>query len=256
VTLPLLQTQLQANVLHGAGDIVAGIDTSEAVPAATRLEVYANAYRLRLIEALQSNYPVLHYLLGDEQFSELALGYLAEHPSQHFSIRWFGHRLAEYVGIAPQYAERSWLHELAQWEWATAAAFDAADATVLTMDMLAQVAPQDWLELRFALHPSLTRLQVASNVVALVKAAAAEQSPPAPQELPAANWCIWRQDLQVRYRSLATEEAAALAALANGANFGGVCEELTAFWPVEQVPMQAASLLKTWLNDHWLAAAD
>ena len=38
------------------------------VGAPTRLAIYYDAYRLRLIEALDGNYPVLHGWLGDEEF--------------------------------------------------------------------------------------------------------------------------------------------------------------------------------------------
>src|SRR5690606_40146004 len=60
--------------------------------------VYADAYRLRLIEALAHNYPRLQQLLGEEEFSTVARSYLDEHPSRSVSVRWFGNRLAVHLG--------------------------------------------------------------------------------------------------------------------------------------------------------------
>jgi hypothetical protein len=252
-TLAQLQSNLQAHVLRGEQAIAAQIDVSEDIPAATRLGVYANAYRVRLIEGLQSNFPHVAYLLGDEQFSELGQAYLDAYPSQHFSIRWFGHRLPEFVLHQAPYNAQPWLHELATWEWTVAGAFDAADAEPLTNDDLARVAPQEWPGLSFAVHPSLRKIVVQHNIAALAKAAADQDpEPPPPQLLMPTHWCIWRQDLQVRYRSLAEEENAALQAVMNGACFGELCEVLSEYQPVDQVPLRAATLLKTWIHEQWL----
>jgi len=48
---------------------------------ADRLGIYRNAYRVRLIEALDDTYPVLHALLGDEVFIALSWEFVADHPS-------------------------------------------------------------------------------------------------------------------------------------------------------------------------------
>src|SRR5690242_17143101 len=92
-----LQRDLQAHVLRGSNQIESQIDSTESVSSSTRLAIYADAYRLRLIEALESNYPVLAQLLGTDQFATIARYYIEAHPSQHYSIRWFGHRLAEFL---------------------------------------------------------------------------------------------------------------------------------------------------------------
>ena len=64
------------------------------LPLRSRLRIYADAYRLRLTDALAHNYPCLQQLLGAEAFAALAQRYLDEHPSTSVSVRWFGHQLA------------------------------------------------------------------------------------------------------------------------------------------------------------------
>jgi len=247
--LAQLQRDLQAHVLNSDTAIAAAIDASPEVPAATRLRIYFDAYRLRLIEALQATYPVLEQLLGADAFSRLAQLYLAVYPSQHFSIRWFGHRLAEFLADYPDYRDRPWLNELASWEWATAIAFDARDAAPLNIAEMASVAPTDWPELCFACHASLQRIALSTNVVSLVKAAAANEELPAPALAAHSVWLIWRQDLTVRYRSLAVAESAALEATMHGENFSVICEAIAQCSDAENAPLSAASFLKQWLTD-------
>jgi len=244
------QRDLQMHVLHGHRNIETEIVGTPTVDIDTRLAVYSDAYRLRLVEALESSYPVLAQLLGTEKFASLGRTYLDSHPSQHFSIRWFGHRMAEFAAIT--YSALPWLAELARWEWATAHAFDAADAAPLTQVDLAMLAPEAWAHLLLRSQPSLTRLQVNSNIVAIVKAAAADDQLPAPQSSPTTEWCIWRQELQVRYRSLDNIEVQVVDSLHNGITFGELCERLLEFFPADEVPLRAASYLKQWLDERWL----
>jgi hypothetical protein len=253
VSLVQLQRNLQAHVLDGSGDVETKIDSTELVSTSTRLAIYGDAYRLRLIEALEGNYPILSELLGADDFAVQSRRYIDKHPSQHFSIRWFGHRFAEF--FSDTQSDQPWLADLARWEWATAHAFDAANATLLTLNDLAAIAPSEWASLSLRVHPSLTHLQVNSNCVAIVKASAAEIPLPTPVREESTEWCIWREDLNVRYRSLDAVEASAVVVAKHGATFGELCEQLATQMPSDAVPSQAASFLKRWIEDQWLIKA-
>lgn len=251
IGLTQLQRDLQAHVMHGANGIATQIKTTDALPAATRLGIYSDAYRLRLIEALESNYPVLAELLGGESFASLGGEYLEQHPSQHFSIRWFGHQLPAF--LAATRSDAPWLIELAHWEWATSLAFDAADAPLLTRKDLASVSPTNWPSIQFTVQPSLQRMTLNSNVVELIKAAVASEALPVAKTAATTQWCLWRRELTVQYRSLDKEECVAVDALIAGANFGAICERLAAVTAAEDIPLKAASLLKQWIEEQWLS---
>jgi hypothetical protein len=113
---------------------------------------------------------------------------------------------------------------------------------VLTVERLADIAPNAWSDLRFTLHPSVQRVALTTNVVAIAKAAADGLSLPRPATQARTEWLIWRQDLEVQYRSLDALETAAMDALIAGATFGEMCETLI-----------AAGLLKRWIVDQCLA---
>jgi hypothetical protein len=254
-TLAQLQQALQSHVLHGDVAIAAAIDESAEIPAAVRLGVYSDAYRLRLIEALDANFPVLAKLLGADVFARMTQQYLLAHPSRHFSIRWFGDRLAVFLASFPDYVEQPWLKELAEWEWKTAAAFDASDAAVVTVAEMASVAPEQWGTLQFIPHPSVRRITLTTNVVAMVKAANTDNELPKPLPSNATSeWLIWRRDLMVQFRSLAAAEAVAFETLLSGATFEEICDALAEHCDVDDVPLQVASYLKTWLTEGWIAS--
>jgi hypothetical protein len=256
ISLATLQRQLQSHIIDGDAALADSIDSSAEIPATTRLRIYSEAYRLRLIEALQANFPALERLMGADEFSRMTQLYLSICPSRHFSIRWFGHELPKFLREFADYCEQSWWAELAEWEWKIAAAFDARDADALSITALANVAPDDWPLLRFEVHPSVQRIDLTTNAAAIAKAIGNDEPFPQPVQLAErGQWLIWRQDLGVRFRSLETAEAAALDALCNGATFGELCEAIGAHVDADAVPQLAAQLLRNWIEEKLLIAA-
>jgi Putative DNA-binding domain len=249
--LAALQRDLQRHVLSGDATIVAAVKATSAVPAATRLAVYSNAYRIRLAEALAANMPRLKELLGDEQFGAVAAAYVEAHPSQYASIRWFGDGLAQALALA--HPSQPWLAELARWEWALAESFDASDATPVGVECLATVAPGDWARLRLEFHQSVQYLELTTNAQALFKTLSEEQSPPQPALLERPQpWLLWRQDLKTQYRSLEADEAAAIRIMRAGGTFGAMCETLCEWHGGDEVPLIAAGMLKRWIVEEQL----
>jgi putative DNA-binding protein len=247
-----LQRRFQRHLLTGDGAIASAVVDSERVPVATRLKVYADAYRLRLIEALGNNYPRLEQFLGKPAFAQLANEYIDRHPSGYRSVRWFGHRLPEL--LAKTRAQEPWLHDLAAFEWAIAGAFDSADSAVVTVDALGHVSADLWSGLRFELHPSVQRVIVSSNAPALFKALSAEETPADPIVLEKPQtWLVWREDFTSQYRSLTAGESAALDAVVSGATFGEICAILCDWHDEDQVPLVAAGMLKSWIADKLIA---
>ena len=250
------QQRALAALIAGADDAP---DTALLRPLAgapPRLGVYREAYRARLVAALRSNFPVLYRVLGDDDFAALALAYLAAHPSQRPSIRWFGHALADW--LAQRLAEQAdtlphpALVDLARMEWAIGSAFDAADAAPLERARLAAVAPEDWAALAFAPHPSLHLVALAWAVEPLWRTLTddtdATTEPPAPH---VHRLLVWRKGLDTRWRALPDDEAQALAACVAGRSFGELCE-LAAGDDPDDVPAAAAKVVG-WLGE-WIQA--
>jgi hypothetical protein len=244
-----VQGDFQDYLLRG-GDAVEGHVVGTArVPLATRLSVYGDAYRARLSEALQANFPALAKLLDTEDFGVLASHYVAAHDSSFFSIRYYGHELPQFLSTHPHYVEAPVLAELARWEWTMTGAFDAADATPLTHAALSRFSPQRWAQLRFTWHPSVARLGLAWNVPQLWQALNDEtERPAASLNREPVQWLLWRQGLTTYFRSLPATEARALDAARDGWPFGELCALLCDELGDEQAPAQAATLLRGWID--------
>ena len=244
-----LQSGLQRHLLGEESAIAAAIVDAPPLPVPDRLDIYRNAYRVRLIEALDDTYPKLHAVLGDEMFAALGEEFVAAHPSVHRSIRWYGGELCEFLSRCEPYAEQPILAELALLEWTLAEVFDAADAQPKPRAAFAAVDPAAWGGLVFDFHPSLRRLHLQWNTAAVWQALSRDEAPPDPVRADQpVTWLLWRQNLQNYFRSMTADEAAALGAALQGANFGAICEALADWLPEDEIPLRAAGLLGLWAD--------
>ncbi|MDP1602274.1 MAG: DNA-binding domain-containing protein [Legionella sp.] len=246
--LQSLQNKFQHYLMHDTPGIERLIIGTENVPIATRLGVYQNAYRLRLLEALASNYPCLQTYIGEEEFHRIGHEYITAHPSSYRSIRWFGDQFPDF--LLTHYIDRyPCLAELAEFEWKMTQAFDEADITPFKMEQMATIPPDAWGNMRFTAHPSLHQMHFFWNVVSLWEALANKETTPSPQKNPASSsWILWRQDYIIRFYGLAPEESWAINGMIAGLTFGELCEGLCTFIAPDEVGMRAASLLKGWIQ--------
>jgi len=250
-----LQSDLQNHLVGEPSEIADAIVAAPPLTIDARLGIYRNAYRVRLIEALEDTYPVLHAVLGDEEFAALGEAFVAAQPSVHRSIRWYGGELAPFLARRAPYGEQPIFAELALLEWTLAEVFDAADADPRPRAALSAIDPSAWGELRFAFHPSLRRLHLEWNTAAVWQAMSREEAPPDPAcaEHPV-PWLLWRQNLQNYFRSMTAEEAAALDSAQRGETFGEICAALGDWLPEEEIPLRAASLLAAWADSGIIVA--
>jgi hypothetical protein len=242
-----LQLEMQRDLFGGASAI--GSCIAETAPLATqaRLGIYRHAYVARLLETLEDHYPVLHAILGDEDFEALGAAFIREFPSVHRSIRWYGRELADFLAARSPFGEQPIFAEIARFEWTLAEAFDSADAGVIGRDALAAVRPAEWANLTFSFHPSVRRLAFEWNTVTAWKAMTAGSDPPQPERSPETiEWLVWRSGLENYFRSLDPAEATALDAALRGACFAEICAGLAEHLAEEEIPLRAAALIATW----------
>jgi hypothetical protein len=246
-----LQTELRRYILEPHAPIAMPIVDTRHTDARARLDIYADAYRVRLIEALDANFPALHIWVGGNEFNAIALAYIDAQPSTHYSIRWFGHRLPTFLRTDPRWKTNLIVCELAQFEWAISEAFDARNADALAADALSSLAPDAWPELRFGMNPSLRRLALRTNAPEMWRALPklAAQIPTPERGAHPAAWMVWRQELAIYYRKLEVDEAWALDAAAEGQTFADICEGICEWVDAEHVAMRAAGFLRQWTQD-------
>ena len=256
---PLSSTQagFQAYVLAGDGAIVAEIAGADDAFRRARLDIYYHAYRLRLAEALATDYAILKTYVGDELFDAIVQDYIEAHPSAFRNVRWFGGRVADFLHKAPRFAEQPILADLARFEWTLGLAFDAADTVALQFEDVAAVPPDAWAGLRLAPHPALHIVELRTNAVAIWNELKNADRGLAPETLPEpVRWVIWRKHLSPYFRSLEADEAWALEAMMSHLTFGEICAGLCQWLSEDQAAPRAAALLRGWVDEGWIAAVE
>jgi hypothetical protein len=244
-----LERDFQRCVIKNDLDMHGQVVSNAQADAAARVRIYAEAYRLRLLEVLQDNYTGLHGLLGDEEFDRLGRTYIDAHPSTHPSVRWFSRHLEDFLRHTEPYDSHPYLAEMAAFEWSQGLVFDAADEPMAGLEAMAKVPPDAWAGLSFTLHAAVQRLALRWNVPQVWQTLEAGEAPELQQAETAAPWLLWRAELLTHWRSLNADEAWALDAVKDGKDFSELCEGLCQWHAESAVAMQAASFLKRWLTD-------
>jgi hypothetical protein len=266
VKLAELQSLFQAAVLTGDAEDGALLDVVAPPREADRptmMGVYVNAYRLRLAEFLDEDFPALRVLLGDDDFEALVEAYIDENPSRLRNARWYATRLPEFMRESENWSANALAIGLALIERALTDAYDAADAPALSIETLAEFSPQDWPRLGFTFHPSLRLIEVAAGVLDAYAAATAdeqdeeradEEDEGALEDRPSdasesETIAIWRADLDPAYRQLDPDEYLALFEAMAGQSFGDICQ-LVAFQNEGQSATERlARFLVTWFSE-------
>ena len=229
------------------------VDTGEVnkVSVEQRLAVYGNAYGYRLIDAVSDNYPSIHTLMGDEDFYKMCYAYIDSYPSGHFSLRYFGHKLEEFLKTYS--AKLPILTEMAQFEWALRKGFDSKNTPAITLEALQEIPVEQWGDLKFEFHPSVSRLDLEWNTPQLWSAIDENTEPMPPEKLehPYA-WLLWRKELLTYYRSLDIDEAWSLNTAIDGGNFGALCEGVCEWIDEEHAPARVAGFMSQWITDELL----
>lgn len=218
-----------------------------------RLELYANAYFYRQLDALRGAFPRLARLAGDVAFHDLITDYVLECPSRDPDLHRRGDRLPTFVREHALGRERPLLAELAELELALAAALDAPDSEALDRADLALLPASEWGSLELALVPGARLVCAAHDLEFAARlcdageharaleaprvdacassrdqpeaasAAAAELDRDAPR---AASVVVFRREHRACFRRLAALEGLALTRIGEGVGFEALCEQL------------------------------
>lgn len=252
--MTLAETQSLFHAFATRSPAVSGRDPAEtfvgtdALPAAARLEIYANMYLWRQVDALREDFPKLAAVLGDEGFYALAEEYIRAHPSEDPSLSKLGRHVARYLEEHP--AGRPDLPALARLEWARAEAFEAEDVPRAAIDRLRTVPTEALPQTRLAFSPSLSLLWLDHDVPALWRAVedGAAHPPPRRADLRVA---VWRKGFEVFHAIVTGPEARALERALAGAPLGEVCEPFG-----EQADSVDAALraIASWFAEGWVRA--
>jgi hypothetical protein len=262
----------------GAGDRVTRAASAEAdailtpndrLSSAERLEIYAKSYWYRILDALYDDFPGLRAIVGVRAFDKLSRAYLAEMPSESFTLRNLGSRLPEWLARHPEYAGKNpaLALDIVKLEWAHVVAFDGPAEKVLGPEDLLELTPQ--MTLRLQPYISLLALEYpvddlhlrvseladgrgdASNAVMRHRERRAVKRFTMQRE--AIHVAVYRKDDSVYFRRMNADEFRLLDALRGGRPVGEAIDSVFGDndLPVEELRAKIEEWFRSWSESGW-----
>jgi hypothetical protein len=238
-----------------AGGLDALVLGDDRLSAEARVDIYANMYFYRLLDVLKEDFPATLRVLGDDNFHNLATGYLIEYPPTEPSVHYCGRHLADFIRGHPLRKNAPYIADLAVLERTMVEVFHGADARALEADELRAIAPENWPALMMRLHPAVQILKLEYRVAELLRAVEEEREWK-PADAGVVEVIVWRRDTQVLYRELERVEERALAAARSGVTFAKICELVAEDRDATKDPVEELNrLLARWLTDGILTSS-
>lgn len=202
-----------------ADAVEAMVRPSWSLSAAERVDVYHGMYLVRMVEAMEADYPALRHFLGEAAFFDLVRDYVQRHPSRSYTLNRLGDRLPLFLRDEPGRNDAAFLAELARAELAVTEVFDEQASPTLDAEALRRVPPPALGRARLRPIRALRLLSLQYSVIGHLRSARDGSAVPRPRRR-RTHLAVYRRDYTVRYQELSGDEHALLAALAGGTPLG------------------------------------
>ncbi len=224
---------------------------TSAVSARERLGVYCDAYFLRILESLGSDFPTLKEFLGDKNFRHLIADYLKDHPSRFKNISLIGERLPKFVSRHPLNRKFGFLADLSRLEWEVLSCLYRDRLSPLNLESLRQIPEKSWPKARFILDPSVRFIELDWDVDRLWNERMLARAKKRSLKIKKSerSLLIVRDHQWVQVRALGLEESTALKRLRGGASLGNLCDFLENSRKFQVKP----GAIQVWIRD-WISS--
>ncbi|MBS2025637.1 MAG: DUF692 family protein, partial [Deltaproteobacteria bacterium] len=198
---------------------------AEGPPASReeRLSVYAEAYFVRLVEALSSDFPAVKRAVGAAEFHSLVAHYLMRHQSRSPSLANLGEQFPAFLAQHEPAQRWPFLPDLARLEVAVLRGL-LTDRSPRTLPAPGEDA--DWASARLTLDQTATLLRCAWPVLTLWRERHLETTPMLPTKKRSSHLLVHRDDVWVRVRALSQTQHALLSSLHQGESLEDACAPL------------------------------
>jgi len=260
-----VMSPINASIAAEANDLV---KPNDRLTSTERLNIYHRQYWYRILDSFSEDFPGLSSVLGNRAFERLSHAYLADCPSQSFTLRNLGSQLENWLARRPEFAGKNLALalDMIRLEWAHIEAFDNAERKALGPEDLIELGP----DLAIALQPHIQLLELQYPVDELrIKVSGHSEEHGAasnaviqharrhivrryaklrPQQIFLA---VHRVEFTVYYRRLEPQEFHLLQAIGQGRPIG---EALDAGTTLE--PQQVQTWFANWAQLGWLCRGD
>ncbi|MCP4598376.1 DNA-binding domain-containing protein [Neptuniibacter sp.] len=252
MNLAELQADFQGLVLDRECQGAEWISGSKrGITSKRRLEIYHNAYRIRLIGVLRDTFEHTASYIGDDWFDRLAGSYVEANTSQHSNIGLYGQGFPEHLSEMLEHDQE--VAELAHLDWTLRRAFDGPDADVLTREVLEKLAASGVSVEKFSPVPTLKLCSQRYNTLDIWHAINQDEVPPEVVTLDEpVHLLTWRKGHSPHFRSVSVIEYAALNYLCGGCDLEAIGEGLNADFPDADIVNEFGLMIARWLDDEIL----
>lgn len=205
------------------------VDPSRPVPAGVvasggridtrRFAVYRNNVHVSLVGALEARFPVVRRLVGEEFFSGMARVYVADEKPRSPVLMHYGETFPEFVAGFPPARQLPYLADVARLEVRSSTAYNAADATPITLADLAEIPPDQLAGTVLHRHPAAALVISDFAIGSIWEANQLETVPPVdPRRREAV--LVTRPEVDVQLRVIPQADVAFAQALLDGETIG------------------------------------
>lgn len=198
---------------------------SKTLTSVERVGVYQGMYLLRMIEALEGDYPGIAHFLGEDGFADLVTRFVEVHPSVSYTFNRLGGGLPEFIRDSRGIRKRGFVADLARLERAVTEVFDAPESPAWPADEVARMPEPAWESAILRPIAAFRVLAFAYPVNAYLQSVK-EDNHDHPEARRTESWvAVYRKNYEVWRLDLGKPAYRFLSALSKGRPFGKAVAE-------------------------------
>lgn len=213
--------------------VAALVDPARAVPPGIvsyrgdsdpkRFAVYRNNVHFGLVGVLAAKYPVCAQLVGDEFFTAMARIYVTDHKPTSPIMMHYGADFHAFIGDFAGARSVPYLSDMAALEEAWSVAYNAADASPVTLAEIATIDPEALPDLTLTPHPATGLIRSGYPIGSIWSA---HQAPGVTVRPGAEAVLITRPAMDIKVTVIPSADAALAQDLLRGAPVGDAVERV------------------------------
>ena len=203
-----------------------GLVNPDGVPATKRFDVYRNNVAVSLTEALETAFPVIRKLVGEEFFKAMAGVFLRKHPPSSALMMFYGAEMPDFLANFEPVQHLKYLSDVARLELGLRHSYHAADATAVAPETFQSLPADRLMASRLTFAPAMALLRSHWPIHGIWRANMEDTAPkPEPK---GENVLITRPEYDPVLTTLAPGGGTFVAKLIEGATFSQALDAATA----------------------------
>ncbi len=221
------QSQFAGALLDPDAEAPMGLVDPQNRPAGKRFDVYRNNVAVSLSEALETGFPVVRKLLGEQNFRSLAAVFFRERPPSTPLLMHYGEELPGFLDSFPPLAHLPYLSDVARLELAIRRSYHAADASPVDPSDLSSLDSDVLVSARFGLAPAVRVISSRWPILGIWRRNKIDGSPK--PEMRPEDVIVARRDFDPEPRILPPGGAEFVRQLMGGLSVGEALEAVSGF---------------------------